>query len=180
MLGQRVRALRTQQHMTLEDLADKSGLSVAFLSQLERDLRSNPSLASIRRIAQALNVSLFTLLAETADRPRVIREGQGTVFRRPSHNATFELLCPHVRGRMEVVMTTLDPGMSTCDEPLPHEGEEFTYVLEGTVLLEVGEHERYTLTPGDTIYFESTAPHRYTNTDQVPARMLVVMSPPSF
>ena len=153
-------------------------MSVGFLSQVEHN-QSSPSLASLRRIADALGTSLFTLLASEDQGPFIVRNGFRFSLRWPDRNVSYQLLSPnHHTNRMEAVLTTLEPGVATADDALPHrEGEEFTYVMSGRVRLYLGA-ESHVLEKGDSVYFNASIPHRYANEESVPAELLTIMTPP--
>lgn len=179
LIGQAIRAERHRQGRTLADVAEKTGLTVSLLSQIELG-KTVPSLMSLRLIAKGLNISMFSLLSYLEADSRVVRRDERKTFDRPGFAARFELLAPDVSGYMEPVMMTLEPGNSSCEEPLCHQGDEWIMVVEGEIQAELnGTH--YTLEEGDTLYLDaSTFPHRYTNTSCRAARAVVVMSPPSW
>ena len=186
MLGETIKQLRREKQMTLQNLADTTGLSVPFLSQLEND-QANPTLSTLRKVAKALEVSMFALLAQ------VEQEGGGAVkvernrprlsFTPPKGTIVFEMLSVSFpSARMQSLRTDIEPGMSTCDEPMAHgtwNDEEWATVLEGEVLLEVGR-DKYHLKAGDCVHFHPVLPHRYTNVGDCITSLVVVMAPPSY
>lgn len=185
MLGEVLRQLRRQRGLTLQDLSRLSGLSTAFLSQVEND-QANPTLSSLRKIAQALGTSIFALLAQGEQGTAVctiIRKDQRRSFRAPEFNTVFQLASSHVPGlRLQAVWVELDPGTETCDQRVAHgawEAEEWTWVLEGEVELEVGT-ETYLLGPEDSVHFRPAVPHKYRNVGEGRARFICVMYPPTF
>jgi mannose-6-phosphate isomerase-like protein (cupin superfamily) len=104
------------------------------------------------------------------------------IFRRHGAGSLVveEFLHMHGAARMQPEVMSIPAG-SDSGGPLAHLGEEFLYVLSGRVVLEYGGQQELILEEGDSVYFDSTVPHRYRNPDHMrPARLLVVCSPPSF
>jgi transcriptional regulator with XRE-family HTH domain len=178
-VGERLRAIRRLRRCTLRTVAERSGLSESFLSQVERG-RSNASIASLRRIADALGVSVADLFEPTGPpRPRVLRRAD-----RPA--LTFGvlgrklLLTPKPLHHLEVFVGELDPGGSTGMEPYAHgDSEELFVVLAGTVQLELGG-ELHELERGDSIDYRSSTPHRISNVGDELAEVMWIVSPPSY
>jgi transcriptional regulator with XRE-family HTH domain len=176
-VGQAIRALRESKELTLSEFAAKVALTVGGLSQIERDL-VNPSIPTLRRIANELEVPVFTLLMEPEDHEQiVVRHDRRLVFTIAATNASYEALSPHTRRRFEVARFMLEPGATTADEPLSHFGEECCVILRGTMRLELGG-QAYLLNPGDAVQFDSSIPHRYINAGERVAEAIDVMSPP--
>lgn len=182
-LGRAIRQKRKEMGLTLQQLAEACDLSLGFLSQVENG-QTVPSLSSLRKIAQGLNTSLFTLLAHGQDRhSSVVRPGERITVKWPQLNVAFELLSGnHGPVALQVAMTHLPPGAHTCDQLLAHgyaQAEEFTYLWCGRVKLLLGDEE-LDLEAGTSVHFNSLIPHKYINTGEEEAVMLTVMSPPSF
>jgi len=180
IIGETIRRIRKLKSHTLEKVSRQTGLSVGFLSQVEHN-QSMPSLTSLRKIAEALECSVFTLLAAEDGGVHVVRRGRRKTFRCPDHKVTYELLSPdHNRSRMELAFARLRPGCATCDSPLAHnEGEEFAFVVSGRVRVELG-NDSHDLEEGDSVYFNSCIPHRYLNVGEEVACLLTAMTPPTF
>lgn len=182
MIGETIRRLRRSKKLTLQKVGAATGLSPGFLSQVEHG-QAMPSLASLRKIAEALNTSLFRLLASEVQTSFLVRRDQRKGCNWPGRNVVFELLTPDVYdSQFEVVMTCLRAGQATCDEPLCHgrsDGQEFTVVLSGRVELNISE-DLHILDEGDSVLFSSPLPHRYRELGDSEARLLSIMHPPSF
>jgi transcriptional regulator with XRE-family HTH domain len=178
-VGERLRAIRRHRRCTLKTVAERSGLSESFLSQVERG-RSSASISSLRRIADALGVSVSDLFeANGPPQPRVLRRDD-----RPA--LTFGvlgrklLLTPRPLQSLEVFVGELDPGGSTGAEPYAHgDSEELFVVLAGTVELELGG-ELFELERGDSIDYRSSTPHRISNAGHEVAEVMWIISPPSY
>lgn len=182
MIGARIRALRQERNMTLKQLAEESGLSVGFLSQLERGI-SSVAIDLLAQLADILDVSLqsfFDLSQETDPvvhgfdlrsqpiSPQIIQYVL-------SHNVSAFDILP----RLFVLQPMPDVLREEDIKPYSHAGEEFAYVLEGivTVLL---EGQRHTLYPGDSIQIRSNASHNWFNLTNRTARLLTVNVPNPF
>ncbi|MBI2781709.1 MAG: helix-turn-helix transcriptional regulator [Chloroflexi bacterium] len=178
-LGARIRALRLARGATLRALAADAGVTESFLSQVERGVAS-PSIASVQRIARALGQSIAELFAaderagsvvRVDDRRRVVYQGLGAVD---------EFLTRATDGRLQVILSTIQPGGGTGDEPYTHDSdEEVVVVLEGSLDLWVGP-EHYRLNAGDAVTLSSRVPHRNTNPGPGVARVLFCITPPSY
>ena len=178
-VGERLRALRRSRRATLRTVAERSGLSESFLSQVERG-RSSASIESLRRVADALGVSMADLFEpDGLPGPRVLRRDE-----RPALSfgvlGKKLLLTPRPLHHLEVFAGELEVGGSTGTEPYAHgDSEELFVVLSGTVQLELGG-ELFDLEPGDSIDYRSSTPHRISNTGQDLAEVMWIISPPSY
>ncbi len=181
-LGERLRELRQAQGMSQGRLAELAAVTKSFVSQLERG-KAMPSVTTIRRLTNALGLTLANLFAELPEsqphHPIVVRAEHRRTIATPGRNVQLLLLAPNVNRAMEPIYNILLPGQATADEPMAHEGEEWLYVVKGTALLIVGE-EQMTLHPGDAAYFESRVPHRLVNVDDKPVEVIWVVTPPLY
>ena len=177
-IGRQVRAFRTRQGMTVADLARRADLSIGMLSKVENG-HTSPSLATLNALAHALNVpvtSLFRMFEETREAMNV-KSGQGLTIERQGTRAGHQYqLLGHSSGQSPSV----EPYLITLSEksdvfPLfQHEGIEFIYVLEGEVLYRHA-NRTYHLYPGDSLYFDSDAPHGPEELLSLPIRLLTVI-----
>jgi quercetin dioxygenase-like cupin family protein len=176
-IGFRVRAARQREALSLRELAARTGLSISFLSQLERD-RVAPSIASLKRVADALGTRVAELLADPSAPDKVVhRRGARPIWRLA--RARYELLAPGEGRAMQPQLTTFEPGGSNGDHPVTHAGEELVYMLAGRAELGLGD-EVTALEEGDAAYFDATVPHSLRNAGDGPCTCLVVVTPPSF
>jgi transcriptional regulator with XRE-family HTH domain len=178
-VGERLRELRRFRRATLKTIADRSGLSESFLSQVERG-RSSASIASLRKIAEALGVSMADLFEpDGVPGPKVLRrqDRPALAFGVLGKKA---LLTPRPLHQLEVFVGELEVGGSTGEQPYVHgDSEELVVVLSGLVQLELGG-ELFDLERGDSIDYRSSTPHRVTNTGQELAEVMWIISPPSY
>ena len=178
-LGGRIRALRQARRLTLRDVAERSGVTESFLSQVERDVTS-PSIATVQRIARALDMSIAQLFAEEPQTGRVVRREARRRIEYQGLKAVDEFLTSNMAGRLQVILSTIQPGGGTGAEPYTHDSdEEVVVVLAGVLDLWVGD-EHYVLREGDAITFPSRLPHWNVNHGDRPASVLFCVTPPSF
>ncbi|NTU59798.1 MAG: cupin domain-containing protein [Deltaproteobacteria bacterium] len=179
MLGEKLKAVRKTRKHSLEELAGLTGFSKSFLSQIENG-KNSPSIASLKKITTALGISIGELFDDDrGEQVYFLRKKDRKAFEVVKDKVTFEFVASKVAGRkMEALFFTLQPG-GESDGEYAHDGEEFGTVLEGTLLFQIGGRD-YTLEAGDTVYFSSTIPHRWTNPGPDVMRALWVITPPSF
>jgi transcriptional regulator with XRE-family HTH domain len=178
-LGSRIRALRQGRRLTLRALSARAGVTESFLSQVEREVTS-PSIASVQRIAHALDLSIAQLFAEEPSPGRVVRREARRRVVTPGLKAVDEFLTSNMAGKLQVIMSTIQPGGGTGEEPYTHDSdEEVVIVLEGVLDLWVGD-EHYALREGDAIAFQPRLPHWNVNEGSEPAVVLFCVTPPSF
>lgn len=178
-LGARIRSLRQTRRMTLRQLAERAGVTESFLSQVERQ-KTSPSIASVQRIARALDLSIAQLFAEEPSTGRVVRREARRRIVYPGLKAVDEFLTPNLAGRLQLILSTIEPGGGTGEEPYSHESdEEVTLVLSGVLDVWVAD-EHYVLRAGDAITFNSRLPHWNMNRGEGPVEVLFCLTPPSF
>lgn len=177
-LGLRLRALRRSNHLTLRELADRASITESFLSQVERGVAS-PSIATVRRIARAFGLSIAELFADHPASSLVRRADRNRVDY-PGLRAVDEFLTSAPSGRLQVILSTIEPGGGTGEEPYTHDSdEEIVIVLEGRLDVWVGT-EHHVLHEGDALTLASRTPHRNTNRGDRPCRVLFCITPPSY
>ena len=178
-LGPRIRALRQARNITRRELAARAGVTESFLSQVEREVTS-PSIASVQRIARALDLAIAELFIESVPSGRVVRRSERRRIAYPGLGAVDEFLTSDMNGRLQVIVSTIEPGGGTGDEPYAHESdEEVVIVLAGRLELWVAD-EHHLLEEGDSITYSSRLPHRNVNPGEGPAVVLFCVTPPSF
>ncbi len=178
-IGNQIRRIRLQRGLTQEELADRCELSKGFISLLERDLTS-PSLDTLADILESLGTDLPSFFAKSGEEKIVF--GEDDIFVKEDAEqlrGRIRWLVPSAqKNRMEPILVEMAPGGET-DEDDPHEGEEFGYVLSGSVKIVVGDRvER--VRKDESFYFQPTAPHKLVNAGKSVCRVLWVSTPPSF
>lgn len=177
-LGQRIRARRNELGLSLRELAERVGLTASFLSQIERDLTS-PSLDSLRKISDALEVPIFYFLVEPSGKSPVVRRDRRAKLTLPDSNLTYQLLTPDLNRNMEAFLAEREPGEEKITIPLRQYSEEFIYVLQGQLEIEL-DQEVHFLGPGDSIYFEGPMLRRLVARGDTTLRFISVITPPIF
>lgn len=161
-LGARLRARRKAIGKTMQQVADEASLTIGFISQIERGI-SSPSLASLYNVAKALDASVDMFVTQAPERSRsmVTHAGQRPTFKMDGTARYYEFL---ERGfpeaKLNACLSHVPPGHAS--ETMSHEGEDFVYLVAGTMLYEV-DGVPYELHAGDTLHFDSRKPHRGTN-----------------
>lgn len=183
MLGNKIREISMSKGLKLSELADKTGLSTSYISLLERDLTS-PSISSLRKIAEALEVPLFHFLIEESKSSILVRKDERKKLALPNSNIIHEYVTPvpmgnQVKPKQEIIYTELDPGCWSSDEPMSHRADECLLVLEGKIEVQVGM-ETYVLDEGDSLYIEEMLPHRYYTMSETKAKLISALVPPNF
>jgi transcriptional regulator with XRE-family HTH domain len=177
--GKKVRTLRSQKNLTLQELAKKTKRSVSLISQIETG-KVSPSFSTMRIIADALDIPLSRLILdeeanETGDsclmevRERKTLTTQGGV--------QHQLLSRNLALPFEFISFEIPPGASTGKELYTHEGLECGLLLEGTIEIQVGD-KVYRMKPGDTITLNSSVPHKLSNCGKKTAKGVWVNSQP--
>ncbi len=186
-LGPKIRLERTRQGLTLKDVAGRAGVSVSFLSQIERD-EAKPSVGTLHDVAEALGLTLAEFFdpgtrrappVTTATSAIVTRADERKTLIYPGSGIMNELVTPDLKRNLQMMWVVMPPGSDTGDQPLAHEGEECGIVVQGKVEIWVGDEEHYVLGPGDAIWQLSTVPHRSRNAGDTDAIIVVAITPPS-
>lgn len=179
-VGATIRRLREERNLSLKEVAARSGLTQSFLSQVERNLTS-PSVASLRKMAQAFGVPLAALFqGPTRPESRVVRRNERRQFVHPRHQWRDYLLTPNLTGKLQVILSIIEPGGGSGAEAYAHDSdEECVVVLHGRLEFWVGS-DSYLLETGDSIVFESRIPHRNVNPGPEQAEVLWITTPPSY
>ena len=174
--GQRFRRLRVRRGLSLTQVAKATGVSVGFLSALERgQMRS--SVATLRRIARFYRTNILSLFETAGDHPRLVRPAERKILE-TTPDVRMELLA-WGNTVMEPHLFRVKPGGGS-GESYSHEGEEFLHVLRGEFEIWLDKSEHYRLKPGDSLYFESSTPHRWKNPGRKEAWVLWINTPPTF
>lgn len=175
-IGAKLKELRVLKGLTQEELADRAELSKGFISQLERDLTS-PSIATLMDILQCLGTSIGEFFNETPEEQIVF--GKNDYFEKHDTDLKngIKWIIPNAQKNvMEPIILTLEAGGETYPDN-PHEGEEFGYVMQGSISIHLGS-KTYKAKKGESFYFVPDKKHYLTS--KPGAVILWVSSPPSF
>ena len=184
-VGEKIKQLRENKALSLKEVADLTGFSTALLSQMENHLVS-PSLGTLIKLAKAYGVRVGDFLGETEGEPFAIvrKDERRKVSRFASKEGVkygylYESLGFDKKDRhMEPFIVTLEPATLKVSKTSVHDGEEFIFVLEGEMEVILGDH-RDILYPGDSIYYDSSIPHRVQCHQDKLTRILAVLYPAS-
>ena len=170
-IGKKLKELRTQNGLTLEELANRSELTKGFLSQLERDLTS-PNISALENILEALGTNLADFFQSSKEEQIVFHTQDFFVNEQ-------EYIVPNAqKNQMEPILLTLKPGAKS-QEVKAHEGEEFGYVLKGSIVLVVG-NKRLKVKSKETFYITGKEGHYLENVSSADAKVLWLSTPPVF
>jgi transcriptional regulator with XRE-family HTH domain len=183
-VGEKIRELRENKGLSLQDMANRTGYSSALLSQVENHFIS-PPLGGLIKIAKALEVKVGTFFG---DEPResyaIVRKDERKHISRfaskegVSYGYSYESLGFDKKDRqMEPFLVTLEPATVKSEKLSSHDGEEFIFVLEGEMEAILGDHKDV-LHPGDCIYYDSTIPHKVQCHREVSSKILAVLWTP--
>ncbi|HET6173111.1 MAG TPA: XRE family transcriptional regulator [Gaiellales bacterium] len=175
-LGGAIRRRRHAASLTLATVSERAGISVSMLSQVERGLL-DPSLDTLRNIADALGTAPFRLLADEGSAAVVVRRAERRELQSEA-GVKIELLSPSLGGAFEVAVWQLQPGCSKQGDPRVLPGEEANLLLSGQALLEIDD-ERIQLAAGDCVTFDPCKPHRVSAVGKEPLVCVGVVCPPS-
>ena len=168
-VGALVRARRRQLHWTLQQLGGAAGVSVGYLSQLERDL-ATPSLGTLTQVARALDVGVDYFIATPRASDALTRAGERDGFSVDGSSIRYERLGAEFPGNvLSSFILTIPPGYHS--ETVHHEGEEIIFVLDGEMTQRIDNQEMLIKT-GDSLHFRGNRPHSWSNDSDRPAKVL--------
>lgn len=186
IVGEKIKSLRESREITVAELAERSGLAEEQINRIENNV-DLPSLAPLIKIARALGVRLGTFLDDQNEEGTVVCRKQecGDATISFSNNALDTRIHMHYRSlaksksdrHMEPFIIDIEASDNVQYELSSHEGEEFVYVIEGTIELCHGKH-KYVIEAGDTIYYDSIVPHHLHSYQGAAAKILAVVYTP--
>ena len=175
--GRALRDLRRDRKLSLRDVSDATGISSSFLSLVENG-KSDITIGRLMTLARFFDVHVSDLLPPGTGRdPIVIRADERRHIGSPSEGIDLYLLGPDSERRFLPILVQFEPD-SDIAEFVEHEGEEYIYVLEGRVSLEVEGHEPVVLERGDGAYYGADRPHLFRSADGRRAIVFGVVAPP--
>ena len=176
-IGRKIRELRNLNALTQQELADRTELTKGYISQLENGLVA-PSVVTLLDLIECLGTTPSDFFEEAAEE-QVVFQKDGFFEKIDENGTSVQWIVPTAqKNRMEPILVSLK-GLQKIFEHKPHEGEEFGYVLAGTIRIVLGDRvER--VRKDESFYFRPTAPHRLVNAGKSVCRVLWVSTPPSF
>ena len=177
-IGEKIKRLRVKNSLTQEELADRCELTKGFISQVERDLTS-PSIATLVDILEGLGTNLKDFFNETVDEKLVFTKDDVFESENSELKYTLKWLIPNAqKNNMEPILFELEPE-GRSKEDFPHQGEEFGYVIQGSIYLHVG-NEKLKVKKGESFYFKANSNHYIKNAGKTKASVIWVSTPPNF
>ncbi|MCL4532364.1 MAG: cupin domain-containing protein [Actinobacteria bacterium] len=189
-VGEKIRRHRVLGKLRIVDLAERVSMSPSYISQVERGLLF-PSVGSLQKIASALglHVADFFQDGNAADResrsesldpgPRIVKRDSRKGLTYAGSNMIYQLLSPDLKGNIELLLIKAPSGGDSGETDFVHEGEECGFVLSGRMTYTVAG-KTVVLDAGDSIYFKSSLPHRWSNSGPEELVAVWAISPPSF
>lgn len=182
-VGEQIRDLRKAKGMTIAGLAEIIGCSVGYISQIERNITSVP-VDRLRKFAEALGVQISWFFHGGAagpedERDLIVRKDDRRKLTFTGSGLQEELLSPNLSGEFEMIMTTYEPHATTGEDMYGRPCQEAALVLEGRLEICIKDRHFF-LKAGDSITFDGNVPHKSGNPDNVPTRVVWVMSPPTY
>jgi transcriptional regulator with XRE-family HTH domain len=175
-LGRRLRELRRTGGYALAQVAEATGISTSFISHIENG-KSDITIGRLLRLADFYGIDINDLLpGRRPAEPEVIRKGEHSHLPSPDEHLEIFLLAPDLRRGMIPILTHYERGGRTTDT-FSLEGENFLYILEGTVSVTWDDGHEIVLEAGDSAYYDADLPHRYANVGNGSARLVSCAAP---
>jgi transcriptional regulator with XRE-family HTH domain len=172
-LTQRLRDERRLRGWSLDDLAERAGVSKSLLSKIERD-QVSPSLRTLKALADGLDLPLAWLLHEDHLEQFIVRKDRRQQFVVPGSEIRREIIAPALMRQLTMLIAYLDPGQISFGQPDAHHGEECLHVLKGQLTANIGG-QTTVLDEGDTLYFNARVPHDFRNNGEEEVQVLVAL-----
>ena len=170
-IGNKIKRMRIERGLTQEELANRCELSKGFISQVENDLTS-PSIATLIDILEILGTNLKEFFSDDKDEKITYTYDLDLKYK-------LMWLVPNAqKNEMEPIMITIEAGGKYIEEE-PHEGEEFGYVLSGSIILHLGD-KSYKVRKNESFYFKPRANHYISNNGKTTAKVIWISTPPTF
>jgi len=176
-IGRRIREERKRLGFTLQEFASRVGLSAPYLSQIENG-HANINISHLETIGQALSIPIFNFFVNGSMPEISLLRSAERRWLALSDRASESLLVKF-RSDIEIFVIRLEPGANTVHDS-QHQGEEFSYVISGTVRIILGKEDVYELNPGDMIYYKSDISHFWENIGNDTADILVANTPATY
>lgn len=164
---------------TVEELAERAGVSAGLISQIERGI-GNPSFATLLRLANSLELPLASMFTDPNEGQNhmLVRRADRRRIEIPSQGIIMELIVPNAERKLGVINMTIPANFDGAHVPHSHEGEECVIVQSGTLVATVGGQD-FTLEAGDSLTYEASLPHWWSNNTNSAAVMLAISTPPA-
>ncbi len=186
LLGQRIKEIRLDKNMSIKELAESIDVTSSLLSQIERGL-ANPSLNTLRNLADSLNIPMFSLFVHentNENNAVIVRKDQRIRILAGTTNSNdielgYDLLSPDLKGSIQMCEMVLGPKMTNSETPNAHNGEEVAVCIEGTIEL-ILNNKAFILEEGDSVRIEKGAFHKWNNPSNKRCVLIFSITPPIF
>jgi transcriptional regulator with XRE-family HTH domain len=176
-IGKKIKQLRLLKNLTQEELATRCDLTKGYISQLENDLTS-PSIATLVDILDVLGTNLNEFFSQDTVTEKIVFTKEDYVQTNYDYGSITWLVTNAQKNEMEPILLVLNPKEKTQND-YPHEGEEFGYILEGSIVICI-DNKKFKCKKGETFYFDSSKPHHLENNNNTVAKIIWISSPPNF
>jgi transcriptional regulator with XRE-family HTH domain len=183
VLGDNIRNIRKKQKKTLTEIAAVTGLSVGYLSQLERNM-IEPSLSALRKIAKSLDVPVYIFMEENYDNSHIlIKIDKRIIMRFPNSSVSYQIMSPmptqNFNPSVLALAFEIEPYQSDSDDFIVHFSEELIIIEQGEAEIILAK-DTYNLKAGDTLFIEKNVPHKIINNRSIPLKGTLILSPPVY
>jgi transcriptional regulator with XRE-family HTH domain len=175
--GSKLKKIRMDKNLSLQQLSESCGVSIGMLSQIERK-KADPTMTTLLKICKGLDITIASLLSYQEEAQLVVRKNARKTIMLPNSKVKYQLLSPNSKSNLEMLLIELEPGQEDRQR-ITHYGEECGFVISGELTIILGEEE-YILQEGDSIQFDSTIPHRFVNHTNETCISIWAMTPASF
>lgn len=178
-IGNIIKTQRVAQSLSLRDLSAKSNIAASTISQIETG-KSSPNLMSLKSLCDSLNLSLSSLFSDdNSDKVKLVRKNEQQTFVRNISNGKESIESIITKGSNEMWGGIIKiPSKTDSGNYSRHGGEEFVFILKGTLIFDLENQEKYTLTEHDTLYYPNSIGHRWINDSNKDVEMLIVSNSP--
>lgn len=178
-IGTILKNRRSEKNMSIRDLAARSEIAASTISQIETG-KTSPNLLTLQALCNALDLPVFSLfLDEDISNVRLVRHNEQQTFIRNISNGKALVESLITQGRNEMWGAIIDiPSNSDSGTFAHHGGEELVFILEGCISFELENYNTYVLEKYDCLYYPNYIGHRWTNTSDIDAKMLIISTSP--
>ncbi|MFV0503382.1 MAG: helix-turn-helix domain-containing protein [Lachnospirales bacterium] len=180
-VGKKVKEYRNIKKLSIKKLSELTGITSSMISQIEKN-QVNPSINTIKNIANALEIPLFYFFQEDIPSASIIvRSDERKIIGIPSNrDVTYELLTSDIQGEIEFCLMTLPAKTDTGNEYQSHIGEEVAYVVSGEVEISIANSDLTLLKAGDSLRLRPQTKHKWFNNSNFQTQVIFAITPPSF
>ncbi len=176
MIGEKIHDYRVARGLSLRSLGEATGLTAAFLSQVEND-QTSPSISSLQKIATALHVPMFAFLNGDTQTEEVVRADARKKLTFQKEQLTIEILTNSINHKIGAFLIHMQPGETNKTQLLYSPTEEVMFVLQGEMEIWLGDR-RHRLSPGDSVFYEGPQLKGYSSVGTEELIVICAMTPP--